>query len=149
MDRKELHITDLANLQNIDADSLAAEYGYRTITGELSTLVNSSPNLVHYGKGEFFASFLFDPKGLRRIFLMPFVPGTKASNYPSEKYQNKKYEYCVSILKDMYGKESASDETGTYWKKGNITIGCTVILEGKAKYSGGDIFVSYRRESKT
>lgn len=149
MDRKELHITDLENLQNIDADSLAAEYGYRTITGELSTLVNSSPNLVHYGKGEFVASFLFDQKGLRRIFLMPIVPRTKALSYPSEEYQNIKYEYCVSVLKDMYGKESASDTTGTYWKEGNITIGCTVILEGKAKYSGGDIFVSYRRESKT
>lgn len=45
----------------------------------------------------------------------------------------------------MYGSESASDATGTYWEKGNITIGCTLILNGKAQYSGGDIFIDYRR----
>lgn len=96
LDRKELHIRDLEKLQNIDAESLAAEYGYRIIKGDLSTLVNSSPNIVHYGKGEFIISFLFDQKGLRRISLMPFVPGIKAPNYPSEEYQNIKYKYCVS-----------------------------------------------------
>lgn len=145
MNRKELHITDLEKLQNIDAESLAAEYGYRAFKAGSSTRVNSGPNIVHYWKGEFFASFLFDQKGLRRISLMPFVPGTKVPSYPSKDYQNIKYEYCISVLKDMYGSESASDATGTYWKEGNITIGCTMILNGKGKYSGGDIFIDYRR----
>lgn len=145
MNRKELHITDLEKLQNIDAESLAAEYNYRAFKWESSTRVNSGSNIVHYGKGEFIASFLFNKKGLRRIFLIPIVPETKVPDYPSEEYQNTKYAYCISILQDMYGNESASDSTGTYWKQGNITIGCTVILNGKAKYSDGDIFVQYQK----
>ena len=145
MDRKELHITDLEKLQNVDAESLAAEYGDRAFKEELSTRVNSGSNIVYYGKGKFVASFLFDAKGLRRIFLMPIVSETKAPNYPSEEYQNIKYAYCVSILQDMYGSESTSDPTGTYWEQGNITIGCTMILNGKDKYSGGDILVQYQR----
>ena len=73
---------------------------------------------------------------------MPIVPGIKAPNYPSEEYQNAKKEYCVSILRDIYGNETAAKEFGTYWKRENIIIVCHVILEGKAEYTGGDIVIS-------
>jgi hypothetical protein len=75
---------------------------------------------------------------------MPIISESKAPNYPSEEYQKEKEEYCISILRDIYGNETKSDLTGTYWEKGNITIGCNVILEGKDKYCGGDIFINFR-----
>ena len=37
MNRKELRIRDLEKLQNIDADSLVAEYGYRAFKAGSST----------------------------------------------------------------------------------------------------------------
>jgi hypothetical protein len=146
--RKELRIRDVANLQNVSAHSLVAEYGYKAIKGKTSTRVNSCPNLVHFGKGEFVASFLFDRKGLRRVVLVPIVPRTKAVNFPTKEYQDAKFEYCVSVLRDLCGKESATDSLGAYWKKGNITIGCTVILHGKDRYGGGDIFIDYQAERR-
>lgn len=130
-------------MYGISADYLINGYGYRAIRGKASTRVSSSPNVVCYGKGKFMAGFVFDAKGLRRIILTPIVPGIEVPNYPSEEYQNTKYEYCVSLLRDMYGRESASDALGTYWKKGSITIACSVILGGKDQYSGGDICINF------
>ena len=142
MNRKIMNLTKISELHNISVDYLTTEYGYRAIKGEYSTRVNSAPNTVFYGKGEFISSFLFDRNNLKKIILMPIVPGVKVPNYPSEEYQNAKKEYCVSILRDIYGKESASNDLGTYWEKENVVIGCCVILEGKAEYTGGDIVIS-------
>lgn len=144
MNKKILNIADVANLRSISVEYLTAEYGYMAFKGARSTRVNSSPNTICYGKGEFIGSFIFDKNVLRRIVLMPLIPGIKAPNYPSEEYQNTKKEYCVSILRDMYGSETKSDETGAYWDMEDITIGCTVILEGQSKYTGGDIFFDLR-----
>ena len=140
MNKEKLIITDIADLHSINVEYLTAEYGYRAFKGGRSTRVNSSPNTIRYGKGEFIGSFIFDKNVLRRIVLMPLIPGIKAPNYPSEEYQNTKKEYCVFILRDIYGHETKSDETGAYWEMEGITIGCTVILEGQSKYTGGDIF---------
>ena len=52
MNRKELRIKDVANLQSVSANSLVAEYGYKAIRGKTSSRVNSGPNLVRFGKGE-------------------------------------------------------------------------------------------------
>lgn len=144
MDRKIMNLTEISEMHNISVDYLTTEYGYRAIKGEHSTRVNSAPNVVYYGKGEFIGSFLFDRNNLKRIILMPIIPGVKAPNYPSEEYQNAKKEYCVSVLRDIYGNESASNVVGTYWERENIIIGCCVILEGKDQYTGGDIFISLR-----
>lgn len=142
MNRKIMNLTKISELNNISVDYLTKEYGYSAIKGEHSTRVNSAPNIVYYGKGEFIGSFLYNQNDLIRITLVPIVPGVKAPNYPSEEYQNTKKEYCVSILRDIYGKESASNDFGTYWKRENIIIVCHVILEGKAEYTGGDIVIS-------
>lgn len=144
MNRKIMNITDITNLQKVSIDDLTAEYEYKAFRGQKSTRVNSSPNIIYYGKGTFIGSFIFGQNGLKRITLLPIVPGVKAPNYPSEEYQNIKKEYCVSVLRELYGSESTSDSVGIYWEKGDITIGCSVILEGKDKYSGGDIFVDFR-----
>lgn len=137
-----MNLTKISELHNISADYFVTEYGYRAIKGEYSTRVTSAPNIVYFGKGEFIGSFLFDQNILIKITLVPIVPGIKAPNYPSEEYQNIKKEYCISILKDIYGNETAANEYGTYWKRENIIIVCHVILEGKAEYTGGDIVIS-------
>ena len=142
MNRKIMNLTKISELKNISVDYLTTEYGYRAIKGEYSTRVNSAPNIVYFGKGKFIGSFLFDRNNLKKIILMPIVPGIKAPNYPSEEYQNAKKGYCVSILRDIYGNETAAKEFGTYWKRENIIIVCHVILEGKAEYTGGDIVIS-------
>ena len=142
MNRKIMNLTKISELKNISVDYLTTEYGYRASQGEYSTRVNSAPNIVYFGKGKFIGSFLFDRNNLKKIILMPIVPGIKAPNYPSEEYQNAKKEYCVSILRDIYGNETAAKEFGTYWKRENIIIVCHVILEGKAEYTGGDIVIS-------
>lgn len=142
MNRKIMNLTKISELNNISVDYLTTEYGYRAIKGEHSTRVNSAPNIVYFGKGIFIGSFLFNQNVLTRITLVPIVPGVKAPNYPSEEYQNAKKEYCVSILRDIYGNETAANEFGTYWKRENIIIVCHVILEGKAEYTGGDIVIS-------
>lgn len=144
MDRKIMNLTEISKLHNISVDYLTTEYGYRAIKGGNSTRVNSAPNVVYYGKGEFIGSFLFDRNELKRIILVPIIPGVKKPNYPSEEYQNAKKEYCVSILRDIYGNESVSNVLGTYWERENIIIGCCVKLEGKNQYTGGDIFISLR-----
>lgn len=140
---KILNITDIATLQNISADYLVTEYGFKAFRGERSTRVNSN-SVIYYGKGKFIGSFLFVQNCLKRIQLTPIIPGVKAPNYPRMDYQNAKKDYCVSILRDLYGDESSSDSIGTYWGKGDITIGCSVILEGKDIYCGGDIYVDFK-----
>lgn len=142
MNRKIMNLTKILELNNISVDYLTTEYGYRAIKGEHSTRVTSAPNIVYFGKGEFIGSFLYNQNDLIRITLVPIVPGVKAPNYPSEEYQNAKKEYCISILKDLYGNETVANEFGTYWKRENIIIVCHVILEGKAEYTGGDIVIS-------
>ena len=137
MNRKVMNITDLTALQNISVDYLVAEYGYRAIKVGKYTCVNSSPSIIYYGKGKFIGRFVFGENGLSRIILMPVITEVKAPNYPCEEYQNVKKEYCVSVLKDIYGSEYVSDST--------VTIGCSVFLEGKGAYSGGDIFVDFRK----
>lgn len=144
MNKEIMEITDIADLKNISVDYLEAKYGYKAFKGEQVTRVNSSPKIIYYGKGKFVGSFIFGQNGLRQIILTPIIPGSNAPNYPSEEYQNIKRDYCVSILRDLYGDESSSDSIGTYWEKGDITIGCSVILEGKDIYCGGDIFVVFR-----
>ena len=136
-------ITDIADLRSISIDYLTAKYGYMVFKKGRSTRVNSSPNTIYFDKGEFIGSFIFNKNVLRRIVLMPLIPGIKAPNYPSEEHQNAKKEYCISILRDLYGKETKSDTTGAYWEIGGITIGCTVILEGQNRYTGGDIFFDF------
>ena len=143
--KKIMNLTKISELHNISVDYLTTGYGYKAIKGGHSTRVNSAPNIVYYGKGEFIGSFLFDRNTLKRIILMPIIPGVKAPNYPSEEYQNAKKDYCVSILRDLYGNESASNDLGTYWERENVIIGCCLIPEGKAQYTGGDIFMSLRR----
>lgn len=142
MNRKIMNLTKISELHNISADYLVTEYGYRAFNGGNFTIVNSAPNIVYFGKGIFIGSFLFNQNVLTRITLVPIVPGVKAPNYPSEEYQNAKKEYCVSILRDIYGNETAANEFGTYWKIENIIIVCHVILGGKAQYTGGDIVIS-------
>ena len=144
MNRKIMNITDIADLRNVSVDYLVEEYGYKAFRGGRTTRVNSSPNIIHFGKGIFVGSFLFVQNGLKRIVLMPIIPGSKAPNYPSEEYQSVKKDYCVSVLRDLYGDESSSDSIGTYWEKGDKTIGCSMILEGKDIYCGGDIIVVFR-----
>ena len=141
MERKIMNLTKISELNNISVDYLTTEYGYRAIKGEHSTRVNSAPNIVYYGKGEFIGSFLFDQNNLIEITLVPIVPGVEAPNYPDEEYQNAKKEYCVSVLRDIFGNETASNEFGTYWERENVIIVCHVILGGKAQYIGGDIVI--------
>lgn len=142
MNRKIMNLTKISELNNISVDYLTKEYGYRAFNGRHFTKVTSAPNIVYFGKGEFIGSFLYNQNDLIRITLVPIVPGVKAPNYPSEEYQNAKKEYCISILKDLYGIETVANEFGTYWKRENIIIVCHVILEGKAEYTGGDIVIS-------
>ena len=137
-----MNLTKISELHNISADYLVTEYGYRACNGGNFTIVNSAPNIVYFGKGIFIGSFLFNQNVLTRITLVPIVPRVKAPNYPSEEYQNAKKEYCVSILRYIYGNETAANEFGTYWKRENIIIVCPVILGGKAQYTGGDIVIS-------
>ena len=144
MNRKTMMITDIADLRTVSVDFLTETYGYTATKGNITTNVNSAPNIVYFGKGKFIGSFIFGQNGLRRIILDPIVPGVKEPNYPSEEYENIKKEYCVSILREIYGSEFASDSMGKYWKKGNVIIGCCVIPEGKAQNTGGNIYAVFR-----
>lgn len=137
-----MDITNLSRLQKMDMDTLAAECNARVYKGIISTRVNTT-EVVSFGKGKFLASFIFNKKGLRRIMLVPIVPGTKLLNYPTEEYQNEKYQYCVSVLRDLYGKETVLDDTGSYWEQGRIIIGCMKMFFGKDRYCGGDIFINF------
>lgn len=141
MERKIMNLTKISELNDISADYLTQEYGYRAFNGGHITIVNSAPNIIYFGKGEFLGSFSFNQNVLIQITLVPIVPGVKAPNYPSEEYQNAKKEYCVSILRDIYGNETASNEFGTSWERENVIIVCHVILDGKAQYTGGDIVI--------
>ncbi len=144
MDKKIMNITEISELRNISVENLVEEYGFRAVNGDYSTRVNSSPNIIYCGKGQFIGSFIFDKDVIKRIVLMPIIPGIKAPNYPSEEYQNAKKEYCISILRDIYGNETTSNDEGAYWERDDSTIGCCLILEGKGQYTGGDIFIDIR-----
>lgn len=130
---------------NAERDDITVErlmgYGFKSIKGEITTRVNSRPHTISYGGGVFYGSFIFSQNALKRIILRPIISGVKIPNYPSEEYQKTKEEYCVSILRSIYGKETASDSTGTYWEKDDITIGCSIILEGRDEYTGGNIII--------
>lgn len=137
-----MDITNFSRLQKMDMDTLVAECNAQIHKGIISTRV-STTEVVSFGKGEFLASFIFNQKSLRRVVLVPIVPGVKSLNYPTEEYQNEKYQYCVSVLRDLYGEEIVLDNTGSYWDQGHIIIGCMKILFGKDRYCGGDIFISF------
>lgn len=134
-------LTEISELHNINANYLAIEYGYSAIEVNQFTLINSAPNVICYGKGEFTGKFLFDETDLKRIILIPKIPGIKAPDYPDEDYQNIKKEYCASVLRDIYGDETASNDVGVYWERENIIIGCHLILGGQNQHTGGDIFI--------
>lgn len=137
-----MDITNFSRLQKMDMDTLVAECNAQIHKGIISTRVNTT-EVVSFGKGKFLASFVFHKKGLRRVMLVPIVPGAKSLKHHTEEYQNAKYQYCVSILRDLYGKEFMSDDMGSYWEQGRAIIGCMKILFGKDQYCGGDIFINF------
>lgn len=140
MSEETIDLTNLTELRNITIERLI-DYGFTAIKGEKITVVDSEPHTIPYGSGVFSGFFCFFRNTLGEIELQPIIPNVEIPNYPSEEYQKIKAEYCISILRSIYGKETAATPTVTYWEKDGITIACCIMLEGRNEYEGGNIII--------
>ena len=125
---------------------LVEKYGFKSFISGRVTRVNSAPNRVELCDAEFIASFIFVNNIMERIILMPIIKDIDVPDYPSEEYQEIKRKYCTDVLCNVYGKPNYNDDFCSDWETPEYKINCCSILEGKDKYSGGNIVIDTRDE---
>lgn len=127
---------------NLDADTLASEYGFHLPSSNAIRRVYTAPKRISFGGREFVGEFLFNGDRLIRIYLIPIIEGVTIPNYPSEEYERTKIEYCKKILEEIYGDKVT--ETSVVRETEKYTIRCSAVPTGIEKYTGGNIIIDMK-----
>lgn len=103
----------------------------------------SAPNVLSLLGGEFLITLIFQAGRIKKVILNPVLKDYPMPNYPDEAYQRRKREMCDQWLEHNLGKPERKNEGQTSYRFHWGTIGAVSVLEGKDRYSGGNIMISY------
>lgn len=141
---QQFNIETVINEFMFEPEELAHKYGYIIMVGENITHVNTRHNVINFGNGRFLGSFIYYKNKLMRIILIPKIENYVVPNYPCEKYQKIKQQYCIEVLKTLYGDDYTLVDGGMKWTTDKYYIGSYAITEGRDRYTDGNITIDIR-----
>jgi len=139
-----VELLDILRDENEKAETLALQNNWILTKSGSVTRVSTVPNKIEFGGEKFIGSFIYKNDVLRSVFLIPIIEKIEIPNYPCKEYQNIKKEYCLKMLRKIYGEECRREENEIEWETPRYIIGIYTITEGKDKYTGGNIRIDMR-----
>lgn len=136
-------IGDLMLSQDTSIDIFENTSNYIISRGKNSCRVLSKSEVDFFDTPVIMKAIFLNGK-LEYIYLIPILK-IDAPNYPDSAYEKKKWEESKRILQTALGNPDVLSEINCEYKFTNGIICTKRIIEGKEKYTGGDICIIFER----